>query len=153
MPLSPSNLRRYARQNHASGGAKTFDAASLPEPARVLGYCTISPGSIEFPRVPADLTKRLDRHDMPVFRLGRLAVDCSAQGHGRGGDLLMAAGERALAVAAEVGGVALAIDAKSTEAARWYARFGAQALLDEPLELVLPLSVLAGALASAGTRP
>ena len=125
-------LRRYARQNHESGGAKTFVAASLPGPARVLGYCTISPGAIEFPCAPADLTKRLGRYDVPVFRLGRLAVDRSAQGQGLGGDLLMATGERVLAVAAGVGGVAPAIDAKSAESPRWYARFGAQALLDEP---------------------
>ena len=65
----------------------------------------------------------------------------------------MAAGERALAVAAEVGGVALAIDAKSEEAARWYARFGAVTLLDDPLKLILPLSVVADALASSGARP
>ena len=84
---------------------------------------------------------------------GRLAVDRSAQGQGLGGGLLMAAGERVLAVAAEVGGVALAIDARSAEAARWYARFGAQALLDEPLNLVLPLAVVADARASSGTRP
>ena len=96
--------RRYAHQNHESGGAKTFVAASLPEPARVLGYCTISPGSIEFPRVPADLTKRLGRHGAPAFRLGRLAVDRSAQDQGPGGDLLMVADEWALGVAAEVGG-------------------------------------------------
>lgn len=112
-----------------------------------------NPGTIDFPRVPADLTKRLSRNDVPVFRLGRLAVDRSAQGQGLGGDLLMAAVERALAVAAEVGGVALAIDAKSAEAARWYARFGAQALLDKPLKLVLPLSVVTDALASSGTGP
>ena len=99
-------LRRYARQNHESGGAKTFVAASSSEPARVLGYYTISPGAIEFLRVPADLTRRLGRYDVPVFRLGRLAVDRTAQGQRLGGDLLLAAGERAVAVAAEVGGVA-----------------------------------------------
>lgn len=43
----------------------------------------------------------------------------SAQGRGLGGDLLFAAGERALAVCQEVGGVALAIDAKDARAATW----------------------------------
>lgn len=146
-------LRRYARQNHESGGAKTFVAAFSSEPARVLGYYPISPGAIEFARVPADLKRRLGRYDVPVFRLGRLAVDRTELGQGLGGDLLLAAGVRSLAVAAEVGGVALAIDAKSAEAARWYARFGAEALLDEPLRLVLPVSVVADALASSGGRP
>jgi hypothetical protein len=52
-----------------------------------------------------------------VFRLGRLGVSVNEQGRGLGGELLMAAGQRALAVAEAVGGVALAIDAKD-EAAR-----------------------------------
>ena len=146
-------LRRYARQNHESGGAKTFVAASVSEPSRILGFYTISPGTIEFARVPSDLTRKLGRYDVPVFRLGRLAVDQSAQGQGLGSDLLLAAGARALAVAAEVGGVAVAIDTKNDKAAGWYGRFGAQPLLDEPLKLILPLVVVADALASSGTRP
>ena len=64
------------------------------------------------------------------------------QARGLGSDILLAAGERALAVAAEVGGVALAIDAKNEKAARWYERFGALRLLDDPLKLVLPLDTI-----------
>jgi GNAT superfamily N-acetyltransferase len=143
-------LDRYARQNHESGGAKTFVAVSPAEPARVLGFYSISPGSVEFARVPARLTKKLGRYEVPVFRLGRLAIDRSIQGQGLGGDLLLAAGERALAVSAEVGGVALAIDAKDERAARWYERFGALPLLDDPLKLVLPLETIARTIAAGG---
>ena len=143
-------LDRYARRNHDSGGAKTFVAVSPTAPARVLGFYTISPGAVAFGRAPTKLTRKLGRYDVPVFRLGRLAIDRSAQGQGLGGDLLLAAGERALLVAAEVGGVALAIDAKDGKAARWYERFGALALLDDPLKLVLPLDVVAAAIAAAG---
>ena len=145
-------LSRYARQNHESGGAKTFVAVSPAAPARVLGFYTISPGAIVFADMSGDLTRRLGRYDVPVFRLGRLAVDRSVQGQGLGGDLLLAAGARALAVAAEVGGVALAIDAQNGDAARWYARFGAVPLLDDPLKLVLPLAVIAEAI-SRGALP
>ena len=145
-------LNRYARQNHESGGAKTFVAVAPAVPARVIGFYSISPGAIEFARVPAKLTKKLGRYEVPVFRLGRLAIDRSVQGHGLGSDLLLAAGERALAVAAEVGGVALAIDAKDEKAAKWYERFGALALLDDPLKLLLPLTVIADAVAKAGKR-
>ena len=143
-------LDRYARQNHESGGAKTFVAVSPVTPTRVMGYYSISPGAVEFARVPAKLTKKLGRSDVPVFRLGRLAVDRSVQGQGLGGDLLLTAGERALAVAAQVGGIALAIDAKDEKAAKWYARFGALVLRDDPLKLVLPLDVIANAIATAG---
>ena len=145
-------LVRHARQNHASGGAKTFVAASPAQPTRVLGFYSISPGAIAFARVPANLTRKLGRYDVPVFRLGRLAVDLAVQGQGLGGDLLLAAGERALAVATQVGGVALAIDAKDEAAARWYERFGALSLLDDPLRLILPLGVIAEAIRTAGRR-
>ncbi len=142
-------LVRFARQNHESGGAKTFLATAADEPNRVLGYYTVSPGAVAFASVPPRLARGLGRYEVPVFRLGRLAVDRSAQGQGLGADLLLAAGERCLAVAAEVGGVAIAIDAKDDAAARWYLRFGALRLLDEPLRLVLPLDTIAQALARA----
>ncbi len=139
-------LQRYARQNHESGGAKTFLAVSPKTPTIVLGYYTISPGAIAFTKAPATLTRNLGRYEVPVFRLGRLAVSLAVQGQGLGGDLLLAAGERALAVAQEVGGVGLAIDAKDERAAAWYERFGALRLLDDPLKLVLPLETIARAL-------
>jgi GNAT superfamily N-acetyltransferase len=138
-------LQRYARRNHESGGAKTFVAVPADYPAQILAYYTISPGSIEFTTV----TKRMGRYEVPVFRLGRLAVDQSVQGSGLGGELLLAVGRRALSVAIEVGGVALAIDAKDERAAAWYQRFGALRLLDDPLRLILPLKTIAGALAMA----
>ena len=144
-PALNEYLRRYARQNHESGGAKTFVAVAAAESARILGYYTIGPGAIDFTRLPSSLTGRLGRYDVPVFRLGRLAVDRSVQGQGIGSDLLLAAGERAVAVAAQVGGLALAIDAKDEAAVRWYERFGAVPLLDDPLKLILPLSVFAEA--------
>lgn len=139
-------LQRYARQNHETGAAKTFVAVPPKTPVAVLGYYTISPGAIAFTKVPATLTKKLGRYEVPVFRLARLAVSRTVQGQGLGGGLLLAAGERALAVAREVGGVALAIDAKDERAALWYERFGALRLLDDPLTLVLPLETIAAAL-------
>ena len=142
-------LRQYARQNHESGGAKTFVAVPADDPTRILGYYTISPGAIEFAKIPAEVTRRLGRYEVPVYRLGRLAVDRSVQGSGLGSELLLAAGRRALSVAIEVGGVALAIDAKDERAAGWYERFGALRLLDDPLRLVLPLKTIADALALA----
>ncbi len=142
-------LDRYARQNHRGGGAKTFVAVDPDSPDRILGYYTLSPGAIEFARVPAVVHKGLGRYDLPVFRLARLAVDRPVQGQGLGGRLLMAAGERCLAVAGEVGGVALTIDAKGRRAKTWYVGFGASELLDTPDRLVLPLATLAEAIRAA----
>ena len=71
------------------------------------------------------------------------------QGHGLGGQLLLAAGRRCIRAAAEVGGVALLIDAKNARVAGWYAAFGALPLLDAPLSLVLPLVTIEAALKAA----
>jgi GNAT superfamily N-acetyltransferase len=117
VPALNDYLQRCARQHHESGGAKTFVAVPLSTSPTILGYYTISPGAIAFAEVPAAVTKRPGRYEIPVFRSGRLAVAVSMQGKGLGGELLLAAGARALAVAQEVGGVALAIDAKDNRAA------------------------------------
>lgn len=139
-------LRRFARQNHESGGAKAFVAVPHDDGRRILGFYTLSPASIEFARTPDIVRCGLGRYEVGVFRLGRLAVDNRFSGLGLGGQLLLAAGRRCLAVAEQVGGVALLIDAKDERAASWYEGFGALRLLDTPLSLVLPLSIIRAAL-------
>ena len=112
-------LRRYAHQNHESRGAKCFVAVPRDAPVHILGFYTLSPASIEFSRAPSVVTRGLARYDVPVYRLGRLAVDRGVQGRGLGGALLWRAMERCMAVVREVGGVALLIDAKSDQTAAW----------------------------------
>jgi len=139
-------LQKFARQNHESGGAKCFVASPADAPARVLGFYTLSPASLDYSRTPALAKKGLARYDVPVFRLGRLGVDRTVQGRGLGGALLLRAAHRCIRVADDVGGVALLIDAKNERAASWYESYGALALDDAPLSLVLPLAVAADAL-------
>jgi len=145
-------LQKFARQNHESGGAKCFVAAPAETPARILGFYTLSPASLAYTRTPALAKKGLGRYDVPVFRLGRLAVDTTVQGRGLGGALLLRAAARCIRVAQDVGGVALLIDAKNDRAAAWYESYGALRLADAPLALVLPLATAAAAL-SHGTAP
>jgi GNAT superfamily N-acetyltransferase len=139
-------LQKFARQNHESGGAKCFIAAPSDAPARIFGFYTLSPASIEYSQTPALAKKGLARYDVPVFRLGRLAVDRTVQGRGLGGALLLRAANRCIRVAQDVGGVALLIDAKNDRAARWYESYGALRMDDAPLSLVLPLATAADAL-------
>lgn len=143
-------LQRHARQSHERGGAKTFIASPVDDASRVLGSYSLSPASIDYARTPALAKKGLARYDVPVFRLGRLAVDRTMQGKGLGGQLLLAAGRRCIHAAALVGGVALLIDAKSDRVTAWYAAYGALSLLDAPRSLVLPLDTIAAALKAAG---
>ncbi len=142
-------LVRHARQSHEKGGAKTFLAIDDGND-KILGFYSLSPASIAYERTPDVVKKGLARYEVPVFRLGRLAVDISVQGRGLGGQLLLAAGRRCLRVAAEAGGVALLIDANNGSVADWYASYGAIPLQDAPLSLLLPFKTIHAALAAAG---
>ncbi len=143
-------LRRYARKSHELGGAKTFLAIDDADNKTVFGFYSLSPASTGYSRTPEIIRRGLARHDVPGFRLARLAVDRRMQGRGLGGQLLLAAGKRCLLASAEVGGVVLVIDAKSERVAGWYAGYGAVPLLDAPLSLLLPLATIEAALKKAG---
>jgi GNAT superfamily N-acetyltransferase len=143
-------LRRYARKSHELGGAKTFLAIDDSDNETILGFYSLSSASVDYARAPDILRRGLARHDVPGFRLARLAVDRKLQGQGLGGQLLLAAARRCLVAAEEVGGVVLVIDAKSERVAAWYAGYGAVPLLDAPLSLLLSLSTLRAALKRAG---
>lgn len=143
-------LRRHARQNHQHGAAKTFVAVAKSDGKTILGFYSLCPASFAYSQSPEIIRKGLARHDVPAFRLARLAVSRPLHGHGLGGQLLLAAGKRCLLAAAEVGGVAILIDAKHERAANWYASYGAIPLTDAPLSLVLPLATIKTALKSAG---
>jgi GNAT superfamily N-acetyltransferase len=143
-------LRRYARKSHDLGGAKTFLAVEDGGDKAILGFYSLSPASVDYARMPEIIRRGLGRHDVPGFRLARLAVDRAWQGQGIGGQLLLAAGRRCLLASAEVGGVVLVIDAKNERVAGWYASYGAVPLLDTPLSLLLPLATIEAALKKAG---
>jgi GNAT superfamily N-acetyltransferase len=143
-------LRRYARKSHELGGAKTFLAIDDADDKTILGFYSLSPAAVAYARTPEATRRGPARHDVPGFRLARLAVDRRFQGQGIGGQLLLAAGLRCLRAAAEVGGVVLVIDAKNDRVARWYASYGAVPLLDAPLSLLLPLATIEAALRKAG---
>lgn len=143
-------LTRYARQSHDHGGAKTFLAIDDLDSSAVLGFYSIAPGCLRYADTPELVRRGLARHEVPGFRLARLATDVRVQGRSLGGQLIAAAGRRALRVAAEVGGVMLIIDAKNERAAGWYSKYGAVPLRGEPLTLVLPLATLERELKAAG---
>lgn len=143
-------LQRYARQSHESGAAKTFLAIDEADGKSILGFYSLAPGSLMYADAPETVRRGLARHDVPGFRLARIATDVRRQGQGLGGQLLAAAARRCLRAAAEVGGVVLIIDAKNERAAQWYASYGAVPLRDKPLTLVMPLATFAAELEAAG---
>jgi ribosomal protein S18 acetylase RimI-like enzyme len=143
-------LRRFARQSHELGSAKTFVAVDSSNPQKILGFYSLAPAALACERVPEILRRGLARHDVPGFRLARLATHISLQGQGLGGQLLCAAARRCIRAAAEVGGVVLIIDAKNERSAKWYADYGAVSLQDTPDTLVMALSTFAADLKAVG---
>lgn len=142
-------LRRYARQSHELGGSKTFVAVDNADSKTVLGFYSIAPAALAYADTPEMMRRGLAQHDVPGFRLARIAIHVRLHGQGLGGQLLAAAARRCLRAAAEAGGVLLIIDAKDARAAGWYASYGAVPLKDRPLTLVMALATFAAKLKNA----
>lgn len=149
-PAMNDFLQRFARQSHESGAAKTFLAIDNADNKSILGFYSLAPGALAYADTPELVRRGLARHEVPGFRLVRIATGLSWQGQGLGGQLLAAAALRCLRAAAEVGGVVLIIDAKSDRAARWYSAYGAVPLVNKPLTLVMSLTTFAASLSAAG---
>jgi hypothetical protein len=140
---------RYARQSHTRETAKTFLAISDTGKQTILGYYSLSIATVAYTQTPDIIKRGLSNHAVPMFRLCRLAVDCTVQKQGIGGQLLLTAGRRCLYASNHVGGVGLLIDAKNPNVAAWYASYGALPLPRKPLTLILPFQTIRTALESA----
>ena len=81
-------LKRFAGQYERRDFAAVYVAISPPGNA-VLGYYSLSSGSVDLTALPEAVRKKLPRHPVPVIHLGRLAVDQSVRGQGLGRHLLV----------------------------------------------------------------
>lgn len=149
-PAMNDFFQRFARQSHEQNASKSFCAIASETPGRVLGFYTITPSALAHRDVPSHMTRGLAQHQVPGFRLARLATDLSVAGQGLGGQLFAAAALRCLRIAADAGGRLLIIDAKNERASEWYVSFGAEPLADRPLTLVLPLFIFAAGFRGRG---
>jgi GNAT superfamily N-acetyltransferase len=144
-------FKRYARQSHESGAAKTFLAIGTADHKKtILGFYSLAPGALAYADAPETIRRGLARHEVPGFRLARIATDLRWQGQGLGGQLLATAARRCLRAAVEIGGVVLIIDAKNDRAAHWYTLYGTVPLSNKPLTLVMSLATFAAGLKAAG---
>ena len=131
-------LVKIARQHQDKGLSKTFVAVPDDAPTRILGYYALTLTEVETQALPGALRLKLPRV-VPGVRLGRLAVDQSAQGRRLGELLLVDAMQRVRAIRAHAGVIGLFIHALDEEAKGFYIRYGAVAFLDSPLKLFLPV--------------
>jgi GNAT superfamily N-acetyltransferase len=120
----------------------TTYVAVQPDQDRVLGYYTLSSGSVPFVHLPPKIAKKLPRHPVPVVLLARLAVDQSVQGHGMGSDLLLDALHRIEELSESLGIFAAEVEAIDQKAKSFYLKFGFQPLLDAETHLFLPVTTI-----------
>jgi predicted GNAT family N-acyltransferase len=107
----------------------------------IAAYYTLAAGSVLLSGLPEALAKKLPRYpDVPVARLGRLAVDRKFRDRKLGAAMLWDAIERA--ARSEVVVYGMIVDAKDDDAASFYQHHGFVMLSAKARQLLLPLANL-----------
>jgi GNAT superfamily N-acetyltransferase len=116
----------------------------------VVGYYSLSAGSVRKEESPARVAKGLAKLPIGVILLARLAVDRNVGGAGLGKTLLADALTRALTAADAIGARAILVHAIDDEAATFYRKFGFEPSPLDPKQLVLLMKDLRATLESIG---
>ena len=132
-------LQRHALNNQRANSAQTYVCC---DGEAVVGFYSLTVGSVDHPSAPERVAKGLARHPVPVMILARLAVDQTFQGKGLGRALLKDALRRTL-MAADIAGIrAVLVHAKDDEAREWYRKFDFKEGMTDPFHLFLVLKDL-----------
>ena len=132
-------MRRFAEQHRRRGISSVYVLTDSAQPARILGFYTLSAAEVDAERLTEAERKKLPRYPVPCFRMGRLACRSDQQGRGLGKVLLGCAVDRCLKARQQVAAYALLVDAQDDAAKAFYVHFGFKPLLDAPMALFLPL--------------
>jgi GNAT superfamily N-acetyltransferase len=132
-------LQRYALVSQKAGSAQTYVCC---KDGGVVGFYSLTVGSVKHEEAPQRVVKGLARHPVPVMLLARLAVDKAHQGKGMGGALLKNALLRTLQVFDIAGIRALIVHAKDDVARQWYAKWEFEPSPTDPFHLFLILKDL-----------
>jgi predicted N-acetyltransferase YhbS len=108
----------------------------------VKGYYTIAASSVPFESLPAELSRKLPHHKVPVLLIARLAVEKASQGRQLGAKLLRDSLRQAVKLSTDLGIHAVLVEAIDSKAASFYRKYGFAPLQDQPNHLFLPLSKL-----------
>ena len=135
-------LKKYARQNHNKGIAKTIVAIPALESLKVDGYYTVSASIIEYESVPESNKGGIPAYPIPAMLIGKLAVDNTVKGQGFSIELLVNALERAARASQEIGIFAVRVDAIDLQAKEFYLKHEFIPFQDKELSLFLPIETI-----------
>lgn len=131
-------LARTANKNQKSGASRTF---TIKDDECVIGFYCLAAGSIARIGTPKKLQR--DAPDpLPIVLLGRLAIDNRHKGRGLGAALLRDAILRSIALAQNIGVVAIVAQALNQSAKEFYMQYGFLESPLSPLTVILPLQNL-----------
>jgi GNAT superfamily N-acetyltransferase len=117
VPALDAYLRQRVNQHQRDGIATTHVLIDDAQPARILGYCSLSAAQLHLHELREQDCKRLPAYPVPAIRMGRLAVASAEQGKGYGAVLLGHAVNLALSVRQTMDVRVLVVDAKDAQAA------------------------------------
>lgn len=140
-----SFLKQFALKNDNSDIGRTY-VAIRPDETDVLGYYTISSGTVKFNELPVDL--KLPKYPIPTAHIGKLATDLTVQGQGLGEALLFDALKTAESASKAIGIKVVELIALHEKAKAFYMRYGFSELADDPLRLYLHMDTVRDALDS-----
>lgn len=134
-------LRFQAIKNEGKG-SRTYVVC---EGKRVIGYYAIAAGAVERDRAAPNISRNMP-DPIPVFVIGRLAVDRTYWGKGVGEGLLKDALKRALNASREIGARAVLVHAIDDDAAGFYLQYKFKPFPTDARTLYLPIAHIVAAL-------
>ncbi|HEV3321669.1 MAG TPA: GNAT family N-acetyltransferase [Solirubrobacteraceae bacterium] len=125
-------LIEHALAGQRADLARTYLAV---EDNAVVGYVSLTTGSIRREEAPRRYARGMPRHPLPTILIARLAVDRRHQGQGLGSRLLAEALRRAVAASDAVAARLVVVDAIDDNAAAFYRRRGFTDIPENPRRL------------------
>lgn len=142
-------LQRYALMNQRNDSAQTYVVCRS---SFVVGYYSLTAGSVSPEEAPARVAKGLAKHPIGVILLARLAVDKEEQNIGLGKALLKDALQRIERAADTIGARAVLVHAIDEKARKFYEHFNFEQGPVDPFELILLMKDLRTFLSQAKPR-
>jgi len=117
-------LRRESVRAHNSGIARVTVWTPVEQPIKIAAFYSISPAQVATKVEGLPRSASAGYSTVPVWLIGRLAVDRQYQHLGVGRQVLLDAIETIISASTRAGGRLIVVDPINQRAANWYQSFG-----------------------------